>query len=131
MHGIARSLGLLAKSETLANNESRQADYSIGEDLSKAIIRLNKIKNTPYTSIENYFVQPQMFGKELTPFQETILCTLDRYSRSPKQIGSIISYYAQLIIDMPSLNQMSFMAFKSPTKEQLFDIAVNRQLGLP
>jgi hypothetical protein len=130
MHGIARSLGLLAKSETLANNGSRSADYSIGEDLSKAIIELSTIKSTPYMSVEDYLAQTQMLGRKLTPFQEIILYTLDRYSRSPKQIGSIISHYAQSVIDMKSLNQMPFMAFPSPTKEQLFNIAVNRKLGL-
>jgi hypothetical protein len=123
-NGITRSLAILAYAETLISQGYRQGDYSIGEDLAKAITELIIIKNTTGLSVVNYLTQGQLFERSLTPFQEIILVTLDKYCRSAKQIAAILSCYSHMVIDSSPSSQKSLLPDTMLTKEQLFQTAV-------
>jgi len=125
-NGIARSLGLLARAESLAAAGQRQAEYSIGDDLAKAVSTFSAVRKTPGMTVTKYMAQMQLEQRELTPFQERLLVVLDEYSRSAKRTAAIFGGYAQLVIDSPPPSQGSFMPEAVATKEQLFELAVRR-----
>lgn len=125
-NGITRSLGALARAESITASGDHQRDYSIGADLAKAITVFSAIKKTPGMTVAKYLAQAQILERELTPFQERVLAVLDERCRSAKHIGSILSSYAQLVIDSPPLSQVSFVPEAKATKEQLFETAVKR-----
>jgi len=125
-NGITRSLGALARAESITASGDHQRDYSIGEDLAKAITVFSAIKKTPGMTVAKYLAQAQILERELTPFQERVLAVLDERCRSAKHIGAILSSYAQLVIDSPPPSQVSFVPEAKATKEQLFETAVKR-----
>ncbi|MDD4961009.1 MAG: JAB domain-containing protein, partial [Candidatus Marinimicrobia bacterium] len=63
--GITRALGILAQAETLAASGERASDYSIGEDLAKAISVYSSIKKTPGMTVDKYLKQASMLDREL------------------------------------------------------------------
>ncbi len=125
-NGIARSLGLLARAETLVAAGERQAGYIIGEDLARAVNVFSAIKKTPGMTVTKYLSQMQLEQRELTPFQERLLSVLDEHSRSARRTAAILGGYAQLVIDSPPPSQASFMPGAVVAKEELFETAVRR-----
>jgi len=124
-NGILRALGGLAQAENLVVNKQRDAGYTIGADLAKAITVFSNLR-TGGMSVSNYINQQQMISRELTPFQERVLKVLDEHSRSAKRIGAILSNYSQAVIDSPSPGQVSMIELEPVSKEQLFENAVKK-----
>lgn len=123
VNALARSLGPLAESEALIRRGQREASLSIAGDISQSVMIYSKIRNAPELTVEKYFAQSQMFGKELSPIQEKILLTIDKYRRSPNRLAAVFSGYARAVIAQPPPGQGSLMAFTQATKEQLWDNA--------
>ncbi len=122
--GITRSLGILARAESLAAAGERMPDYAIGEDLAKAVAVFAAIKKTPGLTVDTYLHQSQMFERELDAFQEYILTVLDINSRSARKIADILREYARLVIESPSPAQGGLLPEVRPLKIDLFKTAV-------
>lgn len=125
-NGLARSLGSLARVETLTANNERMPEYAIGEDLAKAIGIYSAIKKTPGMSVDKYAAQQQLEARELTAFQERLLSFLDEKPRSARRIASVLSNYSLLVITSAPPSQAGFMPQVRSTKEQLFEQAIRR-----
>ncbi|KKN13740.1 hypothetical protein LCGC14_1003220, partial [marine sediment metagenome] len=82
VNALSQSLGPLATAEALVQAGERQEDLAIAGDLASAVIVFAKIKSTPGQIVEAFLNQSQLFGRELTPFQEELLQFLDVRSRS-------------------------------------------------
>ncbi len=123
-NGIARSLGVLAQAESMTAESKRQPEYAFGEDLAKAVSVYSAIKKTPGMTVPKYIAQLAMGTRELSVFQERVLIVLDQHSRSARRIATILSGYAQAVIDSPAPAQAAFMPEARATKEQLFEQAV-------
>jgi len=124
-NGIIRSLAPMAQAEHLVATGQRYPELAFGEDLAKTITVFSNLKAADMP-VEKYLAQSQMLERQLTPFQERVLMTLDEYSRSAKRIGNILNYYAQAVIDSPPPGQSSLMPIEPPSKERLFAQAVKR-----
>jgi len=131
LNGIGRSLGLLARAESLTAGGQRDSSLAIGEDLAKAVSVFSAIKKTPGMDVKKYLAQLQMLERELTPFQERILAVLDEHSKSARRIGSILGTYAQLVLDSPPPQQASMIEAVRASKQELFETAVRRATMLP
>jgi hypothetical protein len=126
VNGISRALGPLARAEALTRSGDRNANLSIGEDLGAAVIVFRKVKTTPGMTVAKYLSQAQLFERELTDFQETILKDIDSRSRSAKRIGTVIRNYAQAVIDSPPPGQIALIPVDGLTKESLWAAAVKK-----
>ncbi len=125
-NGILRSLGTLAQAENLVSSGVRDSRYAIGDDLAKAIGVFSTIKKEPGMTVSKYLAQQQMIERQLNPFQERILQTLDEYSRSAKRFGQILVNYAQSVIESAPPGQTSMLGDIRATKEELFENAVQK-----
>jgi len=124
-NGIAYALGSLSKMEAMVKAGTRDPDYSIGDDIARAITVFSAVKKTPGMTVEKYMAQIQMLDRELTPFQERILEAINQHSRSGRRIGTILKNYAELVISQPPVEQASLMGdISRPDKAILFDQAV-------
>lgn len=126
-NGISRALGPLAKAESLVRSKARPVELSIGDDLAQTVRTYAKIKNDPSLTVAKYLDQSQMFERELTPFQEVMLRSLDEHRRSAKRLGAIFSAYAGLVDELPPPEQGGlFGPVDPPTKEMVWDQALRR-----
>lgn len=126
VNALARALGPLAEAEALIRQGQRDATLSVANDIAQAITIYSKIRQLPELTVDKYFSQSQMFGKELSPFQEKVLLTIDKYRRSPNRLGAIFSGYARSVVAQPPPQQTSMMAMAPVSKEQLWDNAERR-----
>jgi hypothetical protein len=121
-NGLMGSLGQLAKAEELVKRGERN-DYSMAHDIAVATEKLSALKRDGST-VEEYRQQGQLFGRELTDIQETILEELDKRKRSGKQVKEFITAWADLVMQQPSPKQASFVPGK-PSKEELMERWLN------
>ncbi len=122
--GITRSLGILARAESLTAAGERMPEYAIGEDLAKAVAVFAAVKKTPGLTVDTYLHQSQMFERELDAFQEYILTVLDINSRSSRKIAAILREYARQVIESPSPAQGGLLPEIRPLKIDLLKTAV-------
>ena len=122
--GIGRALGDLAQSEALTREGERSEDLSIGDDLASAVNVFAKVKRTPGLSVPDYIAQVQLFDRELTDFQETILVAIDERSRSARRISDVLRGYAARVIETPPPQQGAFFPEARVTKEDLWSSAI-------
>lgn len=127
-NGILSSLGDLVQAETLALTGDRDPELSIGEDLAKAVGVFATIKATPGMTVDSFLSQSQLFERSLTPFQETVLKSLDARSRSSRRVGELLRAYAKNVIDQPAPAQGTLIAFDRITKEQAWQQAEQASL---
>ncbi len=125
-NGIARSLGKLAAMEALTHSGQRDAGLSLADDLAQTVMVYSAIKNNPALTVEKYLAQQQLTSRELTPFREEILKALNKYRRSAKRLGAVLSAYADSVISQPPPGQGGLMALEPVTKEGLWNSAVNK-----
>ncbi len=126
-NGILKSLGIMAQAESLIASGAREPELTFGEDLAKAMTVFSNLRGADM-SVANYLNQQQLEERALTPFQETVLKTLDEHTRSAKRIGAILTNYAQSVIDSTPPSQVAMIPGPKPEKAQLFDAAVKRAL---
>jgi hypothetical protein len=124
VNAIARALGNLAQSEALARSGDRDSALSIGEDLAQTINVYSAIKRIPGMTVDKYLSQSQMFARELTPFQEEILVTLEKYKSSPRKLANILNAYAEAVIESPPPAQISMLPGEELVKEDLWRSAM-------
>lgn len=121
-NGIAASLGILTRAEVLVTTGQREAEYAIAADLARVIPVYASIKSKGQ-SVEDYLGQGQLTARELTPFQETVLVTIDANARSGKRIGAILRRYSELVLESPPPQQASFMVEEKPSRADLWAVA--------
>lgn len=124
VNAIARSLGTMAQAEALTRTGERDTALSIGDDLAQTINVYSAIKRNPALTVAKYLDQEQMFTRELTPFQESILVVLDEYKRAPKKLAGIFTAYAEGVIAAPPPAQGALIPGAEITKEGLWESAV-------
>ena len=124
VNSIARSLGYLAQAEALTRSGDRDPNLSIGDDLAQTVNVYSAIKRNPALTVEKYLAQEQIFARELTPFQESILKVLDEYKKAPKKLAGIFTAYAEGVIAAPPPAQAALIPGAEITKEDLWDSAV-------
>jgi hypothetical protein len=124
INAIARSLGPLAQAEALTRSGDRDSSLSIGDDLAQAVIVYSAIKRTPGMSVDKYLAQAQLFARELTPFQEEILKTLEKYKSSPRKLANVLRAYAEAVIKSPPPAQGVLIPGEEIEKEALWAIAL-------
>ena len=118
---IYGSLGRLAKSEALVSSGARDAELSIGEDLAKAVNVLARLRQERIP-VQQYLAQRQIFERELTPVQETILAYLGENGRSSKRVSGFLNAYADAVEAAPPPQQMAlFEGVGRPTKEGIIN----------
>lgn len=127
-NGILMSLGDLVQAETLALTGDRDPELSIGEDLAKGVGVFATIKATPGMTVENFLAQSQLFERSLTPFQETVLKSLDARSRSSRRVGELLRAYAKIVLDQPAPAQGTLIDIERITKEQAWSQAEEASL---
>ena len=127
INGVARALGPLAQAEALIEANKRPETLAIGHDLAMAVPTFARIKRTPGQSVADYLNQSQLFERELTPFQETVLRFLDQRSRSAKKIGVTLRAYAEAVIKLPPPEQGGLFDTGPVTKEQLWSSALKQE----
>ncbi|MCH8993192.1 MAG: hypothetical protein IIA44_15750 [Acidobacteria bacterium] len=125
VNALSQSLGPLATAEALVKAGERQEDLAIAGDLATAVSIFARIKSTPGQTVEMFLNQSQLFGRELTPFQEELLQFLDTRSRSARRISSAIVNYANLVIESPPPQQATLIPGAELTKAGLWQSAVN------
>lgn len=141
-NGVARALGFLAQAEALTRTGNRRPALTIGEDLAKAISVYASIRRQDLT-VKKYMAQSQMFTRELSPFQETILQTIvETYWRikrqegkevsreeaeravGAKRVASILAGYAQMVIADTPPGQGEMIEGTKLSKEEMWATAV-------
>lgn len=131
VNAIARSLGTMAQAEALTRTGERDTTLSIGDDLAQTINVYSAIKRNPALTVEKYLAQEQIFARELTPFQESILVVLDEYKRAPKKLAGIFTAYAEGVIAAPPPAQVALIPGAEITKEGLWESAVKAPEAQP
>ena len=124
-NGILRSLGIMAQAENLVASGARETDLTFGEDLARTMEVFSNLRGADM-SVADYLAQVQLFERQLSPFQETVLKALDQHARSAKRIGNILTYYAQAVIDSAPPSQVQMIPGPKPDKAVLFTQAVKR-----
>lgn len=125
--GISRAVGPLASVEALTEDGRRDSELSIGPDLAAVVPVFVRIRQTSGATVSDYLDQEQLFGRELTPFQETLLIFLDANSRSGRKIGQALRNYAESVIALPPPEQTSFIDLAPPSKVELWTRAVEAE----
>ena len=129
--GIGRSLGPLAQLSALIAEGKRPPDLDIAGDLAATVPVFVRIKRTAGQTVRDYLDQAQLFGRELSPFQEAMLRFIDENSRSGKRISAALRNYAAAVIALPPPEQVSFMPAEPPDKLALWEAAVSKPEEAP
>lgn len=111
--GISQSLPSIARANALIRSGQRAAELDITEDSAKAIDTLARIKDNPsltantpaHLVVDKYLNQSQLFGRELSPVQETLLKHFDSISRRPTEVKDFWQRYAKLVEHAPQPGQ--------------------------
>ena len=123
---VMASLPQLAKTEGLIKEGMRAAELSIAPDIAIAVDKLSSLRQSG-SSVKEYFAQDNLFGKTLTPLQETILELMG--GRQQKLLSDFIRSYADLVDKEPDPRQTGFdfigATDNTGRKEQLANAALN------
>ena len=125
VNALSRSLGPLAQAEALVREGKRRAELAIGDDLAQAVEVFAKIKRTPGLNVTDYLAQQQLFERELTTFQETILVTIDERSRSARRMAGVFRAYAELVIAEPPPQQAGFFPENARPRQEVWESATS------
>lgn len=124
INAVARALGPLSQAEAMARSGDRDTELSIGEDLAQTINVYSAIKRTPGMTVDKYLSQSQLFARELTPFQEEILSSLEQYKSSPRKLANIFNSYADSVIKSPPPAQGALIPGEELVKEEIWRSAM-------
>ncbi|MCI0441260.1 MAG: hypothetical protein L0177_19330, partial [Chloroflexi bacterium] len=114
--------GVLGALGPLARTEAQRPEYSIGEDLAKAVMAFSNIRARGM-SVEDWINQGRLFERELTGFQEDVLRSIDSRGRSGKRIGELLREYARLALNQPPSEQISLIEDGGVSAEELWAMA--------
>ena len=126
-HGLYGALPALARTEGLVRSGQRDAALSLGEDLSKAVDALDRLR-TAGQSVADYVSQGALWERELTPNQEHLLGLLDGIARSSKKVRQFLGAYATGVEAAPHPEQETMFGGARLTKEALLGQAA-RAIG--
>ncbi len=116
---MAGTLPLLVRAQSRVGGGQRSADLDMSADIAASLDMLARLREQDMP-VAVYVEQSNLFARELTPFQETMLRHFDTIGRSPKAIRGFLGAYAQAIEDAPHPDQVDMFGEGGLTKEQLF-----------
>jgi hypothetical protein len=123
--GLSGALPKMAQADSLIKSGSRDKSLDISEDVSKSVDMLARLKEQGMP-VQKFLNQGNMFGSELSGFQEKLLAHFDTMSRSAKQIRDFLNGYSDAVIAAPDPHQGNlFGPSDGPTKESI----VNHLIG--
>lgn len=116
------SLPQVSRMEALIRNGERSPSLDLTNDWTKALDVFARLKQNNET-VAGYLGQHSMFDRELTPFQETLLETIDHDSRSPARMRRFLQGYAHEVESSPDIRQRDFEGKPPavPTREEIVD----------
>jgi len=119
-NAMGDSLPRLARAEALITSGQRGADLSLSTDISKAIDMHARLKEQGL-SARDYVAQGSLWGKELNGNQERLLVAFSDQSRSRAGIRTMLTTYADTIINAPNPSQGTLFGGVGVTKQDVFD----------
>jgi 2'-5' RNA ligase len=123
--GLSGALPKMAQADSLIKSGSRDKSLDISEDVSKSVDMLARLKEQGMP-VQKFLNQGNMFGSELSGFQEKLLSHFDSMSRSAKSIRDFLNGYSDAVISAPDPHQGNlFGPSDGPTKEGI----VNRLIS--
>ena len=125
VNGMLRAAPKFAALNTAIADGVRH-DLSISRDIAQAAEKLSALRENK-TKVADYLAQQAMFGEDIGPVAKNILQVFDRYKRSGKRIGEILSRYADMVEALGDPNQGGlFGGPEVPTKTELLQTVVDR-----
>jgi hypothetical protein len=124
----AATLPQLVRAQSRIGSGQRSADLDMSADIAASLDMLARLREQDMP-VAVYLEQSNMFERELTPFQETMLRHFDKIGRSPKAIRGFLSAYAEAIEDAPHPDQVDMFGGGGMTKEQLFFRIAGQEAG--
>ncbi|MHB1000470.1 MAG: NlpC/P60 family protein [Armatimonadota bacterium] len=122
-----QTLPEMARVETLIKRGERPAGLGIAEDISKAVDKLSRLRESG-SSVKEFVNQTSLMRRELNPLQEELLVYLDEIGRSRKKVKSFIEAYTESVQKQADPSQGSLLdEVKPPTKKELITNAIERQ----
>lgn len=106
----------------------RLYSLDVSGDIVSALRVFSRLRDEG-TSLENYFNQPALFGKELTAEAEEILRIFDKYNRSGKKIHEYLSRVIDAVEAAGNPNQENLFEGKVPNKADIL-ISAERAMRL-
>jgi hypothetical protein len=118
---IYASLPKLARAEGLVRMGARAPEYSIADDLAKAVDMYARLKQGK-KSISDYLAQLPMIDPELSPVQQALLRYINESVRKPRRIRQFLEAYADQVVKQADVRQMGmFEQFTPLTKPEMLD----------
>jgi hypothetical protein len=102
------ALPKMAQADSLIKSGSRDKSLDISEDVSKSVDMLARLKEQGMP-VQKFLNQGNMFGSELSGFQEKLLSHFDSMSRSAKSIRDFLNGYSDAVISAPDPHQGNFL----------------------
>jgi 2'-5' RNA ligase len=127
--GLSGALPKMAQADSLIKSGSRDKSLDISEDVSKSVDMLARLKEQGMP-VQKFLNQGNMFGSELSGFQEKLLAHFDTMSRSAKQIRDFLNGYSDAVIAAPDPHQGNlFGPSDGPTKESIVNHLIGSSAG--
>lgn len=101
-------------------------DLDISKEMGDAALTLSKLKEQK-TSVADHLAQQAMFG-EMSPMAKDMLEVFDQYGRKPKQLGQVLTTYAEMVEGAGSPQQQGMFASQQPTRAEILEAAL-RKIG--
>ena len=120
---VVRQAGNIADIEALARTNIIRPDLVIAEDIGKSVLKLQEIKESSNTNVENYLKQSSLFGDELNAFQKELLTDFNNHARSEKKVRTILKHYYELVKKEPSPQQTQMLEIPNNSKPALWERA--------
>lgn len=124
--GMMSSLPDMARMEGQIAAGARDAAYSLGEDVSKAVDQLARLK-AEGKKAKDFVAQTSMIARELTPNQEQLLLWFEENGRSQKRVREFLQQYAREVDKLPPPNQGMLIASEAPTREKILEQLTHKQ----
>ncbi len=93
-------------------------DLDIAGDITGALKVFSRLREEG-TTLENYFSQGTLFGKELTPEAEELLRTFDQYKGSGKKLGEFLGAYLDVAELAGSPDQLTLFGGEVPSRKDI------------
>ena len=120
---VVRQAGNIADIEALARTNNIRPDLVIAEDIGKSVLKLQEIKQSSNSNVQDYLDQSALFGDELNAFQKELLTDFNNHARSEKKVRTILKHYYELVKKEPAPQQTQMLEIPNNSKPALWERA--------
>jgi len=105
-------------------------DADLGTELGNVASKLAQLRDAGM-NVRTYLDQEELTAKDLNEIELQLLEAFDRFKRSPKRIGELLTAYNNVLRDQGSPAQETLMPPPPPNKQKMLDSAFQRMGEVP